>query len=167
MTIRKAAALAGVSHAAPAYHFPTLNHLRGAVAAEGFRLFKRTMEEEIARGDGSPRQDLFGAGRGYQRFAHDNPGLFALMFGGVRCETGDQDWKDAADAAFQVLRRVCAPLVPGRAGAEGNELLVWSIVHGLASLSLADMSRDTVHGTPEEQFDLIFPDLPFAGEDAG
>ena len=75
LSIRRAAARAGVSHAAPAHHFPSLAHLRGAIVAEGFRRFTRAMEEEIARRPDSPREQVIGAGCGYQRFAAEHPGL--------------------------------------------------------------------------------------------
>lgn len=164
LSIRRAAARAGVSHAAPAHHFPTLAHLRGAVVAEGFRRFTRAMEDEIARAPDTARGRLVGAGRGYQRFAREHAGLFQLMF-------GSNHWTDeagllpelheAADAAYGVLRRVCAGLAPGPAGSDGNELFIWALAHGLASLTLAGHGTDLVPGTAEARFEAVLPELRF------
>ena len=170
LSIRQAAARAGVSHAAPAHHFPTLAHLRGALVAEGFRRFTQAMEAEIAAGPDTPRGRIVGSGRGYQRFARENPGLFHLMWGGNKCADDpaiDAELQEAAGAAFAVLRRVCAPIVPGEAGAEGNELFVWALAHGLASLTLAGFATELVPGSAEARFEKILPALRFAQPPAG
>lgn len=161
LSIRKVAARAGVSHAAPAYHFPSLADLRTAVVAQGYRDFTVAMETEIARSEGTPRGTLLAAGRGYLKFAQENPGLFHLMFGGSKRDHANEELSEAAEDAYAVLRRVCAPLKPGKAGEKGNELLVWSIVHGLASLALAERGPVTSEGDVCELYQAIFPDLPF------
>ncbi|MEZ5727414.1 MAG: TetR/AcrR family transcriptional regulator [Burkholderiaceae bacterium] len=151
LSIRGVAARAGVSHAAPAHHFPSLAHLRGAIVAEGFRRFTQAMEEEIAAGSDAPRDRVVGAGRGYQRFARENPGLFHLMWGGNKCADDpeiDAELREAAGASFEVLRQVCAPITPGGAGAEGNELFVWALAHGLASLHSPASARNWCRAAP-------------------
>ncbi len=160
LSIRGAAARAGVSHAAPAHHFPSLAHLRTAVVAEGFRRFAREMEEEIARAPDTPRDRLLGACLGYVSFALGGPSLFQLMHGGSTVLVEDDDLAEARGAAYAVLRRVCAPLAPGPAGAEGAELLVWSLVHGYATLTLRYRGGPFQVADPHETFRAIFPELP-------
>ncbi|MEZ5660920.1 MAG: TetR/AcrR family transcriptional regulator [Burkholderiaceae bacterium] len=164
LSIRRAAARAGVSHAAPAHHFPSLAHLRGAIVAEGFRRFTRAMEEEIARRPDSPREQVIGAGCGYQRFAGEHPGLFQLMFGGAKCADDpviDAELQQAAGESYGVLRRVCAPILPGPAGSDGNELFIWALAHGLASLTAAGHGTELVPGSAAERFEAVLPELKF------
>src|SRR4051812_14423120 len=48
LSLRAAAQLAGVSHAAPYRHFRDKDALVAAIAEEGFKLLTRRMREEIA-----------------------------------------------------------------------------------------------------------------------
>src|SRR5215510_13444423 len=70
LSLRAAAELAGVSHAAPYRHFRDKAALVAAIAEEGFRLLTRRMREEIAACR-SPDvlSRLRAAGRGYVFFA--------------------------------------------------------------------------------------------------
>ncbi len=167
LSIRKAAALAGVSHAAPAYHFPSLADLRTAVIAQGYREFTQSMETELAGASVSPRDRILAAGRGYLRFALASPGLFHLMFGGSSRDETSDELCTAADAAYDVLRRISAPIVPGAAGAEGNEMFVWSLVHGLASLTLAKSEGAADPEAAIALYEAILPDLRYRTDPAG
>ena len=65
LTLRKCAALAGVSHAAPAHHFDGLDGLRQAIASEGFSRFRQAMldaSDQVsgARQKKGPKQCGFG-----------------------------------------------------------------------------------------------------------
>jgi len=167
LSIRKVAALAGVSHAAPAHHFRSLADLRMAVIAQGYRDFTHAMEDEIARAPTTPRDHILAAGRGYLTFALSNPGLFHLMFGGANRGEIDTEFCQASDAAYDVLRRVSAPIAPGTAGVEGNEMLVWSLVHGLASLMLAKDETPAPLDKAIALYEAILPDLTFRNNAPG
>ena len=167
LSIRKAAAIAGVSHAAPAHHFPNLAAFREAVAAEGFRRFTGVMEAEIQKAGDGPRDKILASGKGYLRFAMANPGLFQVMFGATGCEQGSPELSEAGTVSYAVLQRVCAPLAPGKAGAEGNELLVWSMVHGFATLVLSGNPPFNTLEDPLALFEAISPLLPLKEEALG
>ena len=160
LSIRKAAALVGVSHAAPAHHFTTLVEFRSAVLQEGFRQFTETMEAEIRQTGGTPHQDLLAGARGYLRFALNNPSMFQMMFGGAEADWQSAELSEAAMKSYEVLQRICAPLMPSPAGAEGNEILVWSIVHGFASLVLTENKGFRELADPLATLEAIFPSLP-------
>jgi AcrR family transcriptional regulator len=169
LSIRKVAALAGVSHAAPAHHFATLTDLRTAVIATGYRTFADRMLSEIAQIEPNdalapPRDRILAAFRGYAAFAADNPALFQMMFGGAERKGDDPDLNAAAGAAMDVLRDICAPIVrrPGEA-ADTNELMIWSLVHGFASLALTDNSG-RLDITDSAQLTAILPPLQFTSE---
>lgn len=137
LTLRKCAALAGVSHAAPAHHFDGLPGLLDAIAARGFDMFADVMEAHAARAPDEPRARLEAICMGYFDFARDNPALYDLMFrqiwslAGAAAELGRSGAR-----AYAVLADTCAPFV--REGDEPGivETQVWSLIHGYATLVL-------------------------------
>lgn len=164
LSIRKVAARVGVSHAAPAHHFPNLAALRTAIATEAHRDFAATMEAAIAEAPNTARGALVAAGIGYLRFARANPGLFHVMFGAGAVDGTDPGLVAAADASYAVLARVCAPVAHGPEGAAGTETLVWSLSHGFAALMLGGKPDLQDPAAAERIFRAIFPDLPFTEE---
>ena len=163
LSIRKVAAKAGVSHAAPAHHFPTLTHLRTAIVAYGHDQFASVMRAEMSvETDKSPRAIMLAAGRGYVKFSSANPALYHLMFGGAKKNINDSLLQQSAQSSYDVLVEITAPLAPGKIGAEGNQLLVWSILHGFAGLILNDHSGKIDKTTAPQLLEKIFPDLPMS-----
>src|SRR5215510_3862713 len=85
LSLRAAAELAGVSHAAPYRHFEDKDALVAAIAEEGFRLLTARMREEIAA---CPSSDVLARLRasavGYVSFAVEHPAYFRTIFGGAR-----------------------------------------------------------------------------------
>ena len=141
LTLRRAAALAGVSHAAPAHHFAGLGGLKWALAEEGFRRFRNYMVDAETLGDPSPRGRLKSICRGYLNFARDNRALFDLMFGFEITDAPARQEYDPASAAYAVLRRCCAPFVPPGTDPRVIEGQVWSLIHGFTTLFLGGRFR--------------------------
>lgn len=143
LSLREVARRAGVSHAAPAHHFPTKDDLLAALGVLGFQLFAEALRAASDEGGDVPRARLLGMGRGYLRFARENPGLFKLMWGAMPMSHCAQ-WRDPSNAAFMVLVDAVAR-VRAEAGLSGSPLgdamLQWTFVHGLAKLE-ADMPAD-------------------------
>ncbi|MDI1286515.1 MAG: TetR/AcrR family transcriptional regulator [Reyranella sp.] len=79
-TLRECARRAGVSHAAPAYHFASIDDLLSELAARGFDELAVAMTTEANRAEGGAAGGLIGQGVGYMAFAAGNPALFQLMF---------------------------------------------------------------------------------------
>jgi AcrR family transcriptional regulator len=138
LTLRGCAARAGVSHAAPKNHFDNLEGLRAAIIAEGFRRHRAAMRARMADAAADPWAQLLAAARGYVDFALNSPDLFRLMFSTARWNAGTEELNAAADGSYAVLREICAPLVldPDGTGAPASvvETMVWSSIHGYASL---------------------------------
>jgi AcrR family transcriptional regulator len=154
LTLRRAAALAGVSHAAPAHHFAGLPGLRRAIADEGFRRFRNYMVDARLAGEQSPRGQLRSICRGYLHFARDNRALFALMFGFSVTEPPPAGVRDIGSFSYTVLRETCAPFVPEGTDPEVIEAQVWSLIHGFTSLYLAGRFRG---GAAEDEDGLFAP----------
>ncbi len=129
VTIRGIARLVGVSHQAPLHHFRDRDELLHEVAERGFDLLVERLDREIRPGAG-PVESLRTYGLVYVMQAVEHPGLFRVMF--APCDD------PPGEAAYSRLIELCAAAqalgeLPGddpfRLG-----LLVWSTVHGLASL---------------------------------
>lgn len=140
-SLRRVAKRAGVSHAAPAHHFGDAGGLLTALAAEGFRLFLETQAETEAEADADPRSQLVAAGLGYVRFARAHPALFRLMFSSMRLDFQNAELMRMSEAAYMHLVEQ-VQLVLGRNPLAGNDdrehvTGMWSVVHGLADLMVA------------------------------
>ena len=140
LTLRKTAALAGVSHAAPANHFNGLISLKVAIVARGHVIFARTMQEFAAAAPSTPQDQLNAICEGYIVFAQRNRALFELMFEyfWVTSEEVDEtslnEKKQAASASYQILSEACLPFEHNNNDALNTETMVWSLVHGYAML---------------------------------
>lgn len=133
LTLRRAAARAGVSHAAPAHHFKGLPGLHTAIASRAFALFTDAMLHRLAAAGDRPFARLLAICEGYLDFARDSAGLFHVMFA---CpDLDDQDPALIAESAraYGVLREGCLPFAGDRPDPV-LEGLVWSSVHGYALL---------------------------------
>ena len=67
LSLRRVAARVGVSHAAPAHHFPTMRSLQTALATIGFVRFDAAMREARDAASPDPMAQLRAAERGYLR----------------------------------------------------------------------------------------------------
>jgi len=146
VSLRRVAREAGVSPAAPYYHFTDRAALLGALSAKGFRLLAADLAEATASA-GSPVQALAALIRAYVTFAHRQPAYFQLMF---RPELSQYhkhpEAKAAEDAASACLEQAVADCVSAGVipAAQGDALAVtaWGLGHGLASLWLDGQLKD-------------------------
>ncbi|MGR3813373.1 MAG: TetR/AcrR family transcriptional regulator [Cognatishimia activa] len=137
LTLRKCAARAGVSHAAPAHHFDGLPGLKQAIATEAFNRFSNHLQEAIDRGEQSARGRLKSICRGYLQFGLTHRGLLNVIFGfdGLAAIANPEGKNEAH--AYLILRSVCAPFVPEGTDERVIEAQVWSLIHGFTLLYIA------------------------------
>lgn len=160
VSIREVARRSRVSHAAPAHHFGNKSGLLTAFATQGFDRLAETMTAEIAASRATaPPDQLAAMGRGYVRFAIENPQHFAIMF--------REDLLDARNHAYgRAARRAYDPLLAiVRAAAdqgilEGDPLIAavsaWALVHGLATLWISGhMQERTVASEPDRLAEAV------------
>ncbi len=158
LTLRECARRAGVSHAAPAHHFGSLDGLLAEVAADGYeRMLARihATQQELAN-------PLLGCGLGYLRFAIDYPQQFRLMLGLDLRSRSLPRLLQASEAAMACLRDTVRIQWSARHGSapdaellEQRTLLAWSAVHGYASLAI-DRKHDALRAFAPE---LVFAPL--------
>lgn len=152
MSLRAVAREAGVSQAAPYAHFADKRRLMSAIAAAGFLQLHAQLEAANADGAGS----LSELGMAYLAFARENPGLYNLMFGPAdEIDPADEELVHAGRQAFDLLSKKC---VPEGADARGDPrpIAAWSLVHGLAMLSINQkLSSQAAASPPSEILDLL------------
>lgn len=144
LTLRKCAARAGVSHAAPAHHFNGLKGLLTAMVARGFEIFTQSMIEHRDGAGDDPHEKLVAVCDGYLAFAKRNEAIATLMFMKEKFFTDDEGFQSASTAAYRVLADACAPFEPGASGSKGTEILIWSLVQGYATLVSSGQANEAV-----------------------
>lgn len=118
-------------------HFANKDALLMALAAEGFRRLRanQAKAEEKAAKDSR----LLAGGYSYLHFAHDNPALFRLMFGGIQSRGRSEELEEASRASFDTLKMAVAH-VQGKQVDDSSvsraALRAWGLVHGLSHLLL-------------------------------
>lgn len=149
LTLREAARRAGVSHSAPYRHFPDKQALLAAVATEGFAALSRALRDARA-GVEDDEQRFVRTGLTYLRFARENRGYLGVMFGPDIAKSHTRDLQRNANEAFTVLQEMAAD-AGVRVGAEARRIgtVIWSFVHGLATLTVYNQLPSSVAETPD------------------
>jgi AcrR family transcriptional regulator len=148
LSLRAAAQLAGVSHAAPYRHFRDKDALVAAIAEQGFRLLTASMRAEEA--DQERRlglavsalpagERLVALGRGYFRFATSHPGYLQVIFGGALApDLCPPELRAAGAEAYGVLRDAVAEgIARGELRQDDPDVLslaCWANIHGFSHL---------------------------------
>ena len=143
VSLRSLARRLGVSHAAPANHFPDKAALFTAIAVEGFTLLGQAMAGAVAElgPDATAGPRFRAAGRAYTGFALAHPAHFAVMWQRDLLHQDDPELAAAGQATFELLLGGVRD-VQAEGWAAGSEpqtvaYLAWSVVHGLATLWLS------------------------------
>jgi AcrR family transcriptional regulator len=140
LTLRELAKAAGVSHAAPYHHFPSLEHLRAAVAARAFERLADAMSAAAAPARTTATR-LLAICDAYVATARERPAQFRLMFGPLLARKAEHPALAAAAArAFGVLAQASLAHDP-RGGVE-LALTGWSLAHGAAHLLIDGVLSD-------------------------
>lgn len=135
ISLRAVARRAGVSHAAPKYHFEDRAALLTAVAAEGFDSLADHLHQRVA---GVTDMHLAELGSAYIDFGLANPALFDLMFRPSELRRDDPALITAQGRALGALvTTVQATAGPGASEQEVRDLALtsWGLVHGLVVLA--------------------------------
>lgn len=151
LTLRAAAREAGVSHAAPAYHFGDLTGLLSELATVGFARFGARLR---ATAEAAPADGLRAMGFAYVGFARAHPGLFTLMFRADRLDMQRPALRAAADSAWQALSDAAGMSDAPPLARLAARIAPWALVHGLAVLLIDGRLQPALRELPEESRDL-------------
>ncbi len=150
VSLRSIARRAGVSHAAPTYHFADRAGLLTALAAEGFAALRGALERTEAGlpADAGPRQRLAALGRAYLDVAVAEPAVFDLMFRPDLLRRDDPGLLAEQLPALTALRRAVGA---DEREADGRVAIAWAFIHGLAVLVLQDALPGVAGREPAER----------------
>lgn len=142
VSLRALARRLGVSHAAPANHFPDKAALFTAIAVEGFGRLAEAIEDGVGQlgPDATAGQRFRAAGQAYTGFALAHPAHFAVMWQRDLLHQDDPELVAAGDTTFELLLGSVRD-IQSEGWAAGRDpqavaYLAWSVVHGLAALWL-------------------------------
>ena len=137
LSMREVARRAGCTHQAPYHYFANREAILAALVCEGFdELADRLAVAHDGLGSADLHAVLVASGNAYVEFALRRPGVFRVMF---RPDVCDPERFPEVVQAGQRARRELARLakaVMGDGAQVEAEVLIWSGVHGLASLLL-------------------------------
>ena len=161
LSMREIARRAGVSHAAPAYHFGDKAGIFTAIATEGFQL----IAEAIAPVADGPAGFLQG-GVAYIRFALEHPGHFEVMFRPDLYRRDDPELVSAREAAFAILTGAARASVGAGPDEDVTGLAVagWSVSHGFATLWLHANMQESLGPDPTAIADTVIRGIVTLGE---
>jgi AcrR family transcriptional regulator len=140
LSLRAAAQLAGVSHAAPYRHFADKEALVAAIAEEGFALLTAALAASTTKVAAASFADRLGEmTMAYVKFALAHPAYLRVIFGGVVDKAhAPESLRIAGETAYGVLRNLVAEGQECGALRHGDidemALACWSLVHGFGML---------------------------------
>jgi AcrR family transcriptional regulator len=125
-------------------HFENRDAIIEAVAVEGFRELAAAMHHGKSKAR-SPEAALRGTARAYVEFAQANPALYDAMFTlATDLPFGRPEAPAQLHDAFDEIRKAVEPLAGSRDPETLTEV-VWSSMHGLASLARGGRLRPDFH----------------------
>ena len=138
LALSDAAALAGVSVAAPYRHFKDKQALLAEIAEEGFTLFRDALASAAQTHPNDKVKRLVEMGMAYVDFSLQHRSHFKVMWEGNLCHADYPQLEQAANQAFLLLQQAAIDLLPTAPPHQQQALTcaAWSIVHGFASLSI-------------------------------
>jgi len=169
LTLRACAAHAGVSHAAPTHHFKSLRGLLTELAVIAYDEFTAALQAEFDHvAHKPPKARLHRVCQAYVDFALQEPRLFELMFSSTPLDFENPRLANSSELAYKQLIAIVHPLFDEKSMDEENreqtEILVWSVVHGYASLLMN--KRERYKSACDEPYtaETTLPDLNLLGQ---
>ena len=137
LSMREVARRAGCTHQAPYHYFANREAILAALVREGFdELADRLASAREGLEGADRREALMASGNAYVEFALRHPGVFRVMFRPDVCDPERfPEVVEAGERARHELARLAKAVMGDGAQLEA-EVLIWSGVHGLASLLL-------------------------------
>ena len=149
ISMREIANSLGVTHAAVYRHFESKNELLAAVAANGYSLLAKCLDDEFAKSKNlRPRPLLFGMLNAYIDFALAHEGYYRVMFNREVMKSNDEDLIQAI-AQSRVPINMAIERIAQKNGFRDTLLIatlandIWSFLHGYIMLLIDGLVDDS------------------------
>lgn len=165
-SLREAARRAGVSIGAPAHHFGSATGLLTEVALLGYESLGEALNGVPVTSD--PECDLRRLALAYVRFALAHQGRFRLMFRPDLINRADPRYSEATQRALTGFAGAIGRRKSAGQNVMADIFVVWSSIHGIASLIIDGKAQYLFSGIGPEDFvadrlpDILCSDWPFA-----
>ena len=149
ISMREIANSLGVTHAAVYRHFESKNELLAAVAANGYLLLAKCLDDEFQKSKNlRPRPLLFGMLNVYIDFALENEGYYRTMFNRDVMKSNDEDLAQAI-AQCRLPINMVIERISQKNGFKDTLLIatlandIWSFLHGYITLVIDGLLDDS------------------------
>ncbi|MDF2504229.1 TetR/AcrR family transcriptional regulator [Clostridium sp.] len=139
-SLRKVAALCGVSHSAPYKHFKNKDELISTITLNVINSFKDSLNEIVDKYS-NPKTQIIEMGKQYIKFMVKNPDYLKFMFLSDFNKTiivKENEFINAEDTCFDIFKESAINyfkfINANQANYTDNILIMWSLVHGMALL---------------------------------
>lgn len=157
-SLREAARRAGVSIGAPAHHFGSATGLLTEVALLGYESLGNALNAVPMTAD--PELDLRQLALAYVRFALAYRGRFRLMFRPDLVNREDPRYAEASTRALSGFAGAISRRKSASEDAMADIFVVWSSIHGMASLVLDGKAQYLFAGVqPDDFVETLLPGL--------
>ncbi|PJZ78488.1 TetR/AcrR family transcriptional regulator [Leptospira neocaledonica] len=166
ISLRKVAALAGVSHAASYHHFESKNALLAAIAERGFQKYFSEYQRELEKTDNDFIGRFQALGWTYIQFILNNQQFARIMFGGVDLKL-HPTLSAVSRRTYRQLHEIIR--MGQRLGAikvgQTREKTVasWSMIHGIAMLFLEGRIKPQKNKEEMKKFVLSVIECAYTG----
>jgi AcrR family transcriptional regulator len=167
VSIRAISQIVGVTAPSIYRHFVDKDALVLAVCERAYDRFGTYLDEGAKKGNG-PLEEIMGRAIAYLEFALDNPGQYRVLFMTPGNKKPDSDLSATPDATFSeakglvmmidsVERAIAVGQIKPLASAAEMSIMLWTQVHGIASLRIAQ--PEMPWPTADAQIQLMFTTL--------
>ncbi|GKU26517.1 TetR/AcrR family transcriptional regulator [Clostridium folliculivorans] len=140
-SLRKVAAMCGVSHAAPYKHFKDKDELIEAINNQVWNSFTLKLEESVSSNVTGSKIQVVEIGKAYVQFMVENPEYLKFMFlsnNDKAIKIENNEFIGHEETSFEVFKNVAQKYLEENGFDKeqqiGAILAMWSMVHGIALL---------------------------------
>lgn len=160
LSLRQIARDIGVSHGAPARHFPDKQALLDALALDGFESLNAALAQASA-GGGSHRERFDRVARAYVSFAVERPALLQLMYASKHHASASAQLRETGEAGMVTARDLLAEAQAADQIGPGDPdvlaVVAQAQMHGLATLASGGiLPRDDLDAILSASLDLLW-----------
>ncbi|GFP74575.1 TetR/AcrR family transcriptional regulator [Clostridium fungisolvens] len=140
-SLRKVAAMCGVSHAAPYKHFKDKDDLIEAINNQVWDSFTLKLKDATNSSESEPKRQVMDIGKAYVQFMVENPEYLKFMFlsnNDKVIKIENNEFIGHEETSFEVFKNVAQKYL-AESGFNNEQqmgaiLAMWSMVHGIALL---------------------------------